>query len=286
MKRGLPWMLGVAAVLAHWREMPAADLRGLSAKLSMAETYSLGEPIVALFTIANAGQETVHLDLGANHKDNLVLLIKAPPGPRSAACLKEESYQVFDRFGAIGDIALKPGESFSESLVLNDWHCFDLVGDYELRVKLPLPPALAQAKPETLEASSRFRLNPFDRASLDAACRRLEETTISRDHPPAGAPPTSDEAARSAGHALSFVGDGACVPALLGVLQAGMLGRGDALQGLARIGTPSAMAAVVSVWDTLGRYDRQNALADFSGVNLGAQLRSALQRAGKAITAP
>jgi hypothetical protein len=114
--------------------------------------------------------------------------VKAPAGPRPAACLKEESYHVYDLFGAGGHVILKPGEAFSENLVLNDWHCFDQIGEYELQVQLPVPAMPARAQSEMLVVSSHFRIGPRDRASLTAACRRLEMTVNSRDFPPVGTP--------------------------------------------------------------------------------------------------
>jgi hypothetical protein len=277
MKSRMSWMLCAASLLAPWRDTLASDARGLNASLTLAETYTLGEPIVALLTIANESTQTVHLDLGTNYKDNFKLHFKAPAGPRSAACLKEESYQSFDRFGEIGDVTLKPGEAFSESLVLNDWHCFDQIGEYELEVQLPVPAVAARAQGALVAVFSHFRIGPRDRASLNAACRRLERTVNSRDYPPAATPPSSDDAARSAAHALSFVSDETCVPSLLSVIKTSVLRRGDALSGLARIGSPLAVEAVVSVWEMLGRHDRENALVEF-----GPQLRDALEQAGKA----
>jgi hypothetical protein len=62
------------------------------------------------------------------------------------------------------------------------------------------------------------------------------------------------------------------------VIKTSVLRRGEAISGLARIGSPLAIEAVVSVWEKLARHDRESAL-----VELGPQLRDALERAGKAI---
>jgi hypothetical protein len=283
MKSTIPWTLFAAFLLGPWQAALASEPQSLNASLTMAEKYALGEPIVALLTITNGGGRAVHLDLGTNYKDNLALLFKTPAGPRSAACLKEESYQVFDRFGAIGDVTLQPGEAFSESLVLNDWHCFDQIGEYELKVQLPTPQVAAPAQSEPVVVSAHFGLTPRDRSTVNAACRRLEATVLSRDHPRPGTLPSSDDAARSAAHALSFVGDDTCIPSLLSVVKANALRRGDALKGLARIGSPRAVEAIVSVWEMLGQNDRETALLEFQRVELGSQLRNALERAGKAI---
>jgi hypothetical protein len=283
MKSTIIWTLFAAFLLAPGQATLASESQSLNASLTIAEKYTLGEPIIALLTITNGAGRAVDLDLGTNYKDNLVLLFKTPAGPRSAACLKEESYQVFDRFGAIGHVTLKPGEAFSESLVLNDWHCFDQIGEYELQVLLPTPQVPAPAQSEPVVVSSHFRLTPRDPASLNAACRRLEVTVLSKDQSPVGTLPSRDDAARSAAHALGFVSDDTCIPSLLSVVKANALRRGDALRGLARIGSLLAVEAIVSVWEMLSQNDRETASLEFQRVELGPQLRNALERAGKAI---
>jgi hypothetical protein len=247
-----------------------AEQRGLEVSLRPAyEIFSQHGPVDGVLHIQNRSREQVKLDLGLDHKAALLVTFHLPDG----TLVRPPYPQLPDGSGASGDLALAAGQSYEEILVLNDWQTFDQPGSYEIEVALPPVQEPPWQRSQRLVGSGRFRVVPRDPARLEATCRRLQAATLGQD-------------ALDAGHALSFAADEVCVPSLVAVLRTSFLGTHGAIQGLAKLGSPAAVAAIVSTWDDLHPTFKEIALVEFSHAKTDGALREALRRAGKKEVAP
>jgi len=241
---------------------------GLEVSLRLqSEVFSQHGPVDAVLSIQNNSQGPVKLELGLDFKGALLVTFHLPDGTLA----KRQYPQEADGFGAIGRLALAPGQTFDDTLVLNDWQGFDELGSYEVAVELPPVQEPAWLRSKGLITSGRFRVVPRDPAQLEAACRRLQAAALGRE----------PRSVMAAAHALSFATDEACLPSLVAVLRASFLGRDGAIRGLARLGPAGAVAAVVSAWDDLDQHFRESALREFRFAGRESALREALQRSGK-----
>jgi hypothetical protein len=261
-------LLLLVAASAFAPRAASSEEGGLEVSLRLPyEVFSQPGPIDAVLRIQNRSQSLVELDLGLNHKAALVMTFQLPNG----MLVKRPYPQPPDGFGAAGNVALSSGQSYEEILVLNDWEGFEQPGSYEVEVQLPPVQEPAWRQRQRLAAAARFRVVPRDPARLEATCRRLEEVTLGKE----------PHLVMDAAHALSFAADPACLPSLIAVFRNSFIGKDGAIRGLARLGSPAAVAALVSAWDDLRPHFREYALIEFGLAGRESALREALRRAGK-----
>jgi hypothetical protein len=230
-------------------------------------SFSLREPIEAVLEIRNRLAEPVHLDLGGNHKESLTITITRPDGKKIMSQLP----QPFDNFTEIGRVDLAPHQSYSKTLVLNEWESFDHEGTYSVEVAVPVPSDLLNRAEVNLSASTLVRVTPRDPIRIKSACEQLKAKLL-------GAKPEQRE---EASLALGFATDDVCFPILAELLRSRPFLQRAAILGLARSGTAPAIAAIVAAWDELDETARG---IMWNGLGFGDQrglLRNALQRAGK-----
>jgi hypothetical protein len=235
----------------------------LRLELTLGGQFSLHEPVVAVLRLENGSGHTVDLDLGLNHRGALVFTFTQPDGRQVVRHLPED----FDGFGEVGQVNLKPGESYREGLVLNDWQPFDQVGTYQYQMTIAVSGQPGPGPAPALTAAGSFRVTPADANLLAAACGRLAKLALGQNA----------TAAREAAHALSFANDEACLPALLQALAGCFTCRDDVLLALARIGTPQAARGVADAWTRLDGHSRKTAVADFTQAGKAPLLNAALQ---------
>jgi hypothetical protein len=253
--------LGLTAtpILPQMRAEPAESM--LQIALTPArESFSLHEPIQVALEIRSGSDGSFSLDLGSNAKGSLTFSFVRPDGQRVSSRLP----QPVEDFSVSGTVNLTPGQVYRETLVLNEWNSFDQVGDYQIEVAVPAPQ-------EERSAPIGVRVTPRDPDRLKSACEKLEATILH----------AKPDQVREAAHALSFAFDEACVPSLTKVLKESFLGRDDAIQGLAKLRTAAAIAAMVEVWEGLDDHARRRLMSELNFVGSGELLRDALQRAGK-----
>ena len=236
---------------------------GLRLDLTLADRFSLHEPIVAVLRIQNDSGRNVAFDLGLSHKGALVFTFTQPDGRQVVRHLPED----FDGFGEIGQVTLKAGESYHEGLVLNDWQSFDQVGTYEFQVAIAVSGQPGRLAAPALSSTGSFRVTPADSDLLGAACGHLAALALGGDA----------AAAWNAAHAQSFANDEVCLPSLLQVLTGCFACRDDVLLGLARIGTAQAARGVAGAWSVLDEHSRKVAVLDFTQVGKAPLLHAALQ---------
>jgi hypothetical protein len=240
-RRGVGTMLAARALLlvaagAFPLRAASGEPDGLEVSLRPpSEAFSQRGPVDVLLGIQNHSQGPVKLDLGLDHKAALLMSFRLPDGTR----VKRQYPLDNEAFGASGRLTLAPGQSYDETVVLNDWQGFEQLGSYEVEVELPPVQEPVSLRSQRLAAAAHFRVVPRDPAMLEAACKRLQAATLGRE----------PHAVMDAAHALSFATDESCLPSLVAVLRTSYHGRHGAVIGLARLGSPGAIQAIVSAWD-------------------------------------
>jgi hypothetical protein len=195
---------------------------------------SLHEPIIINFQIKNEGRQVVSLDLGQDTKGGFLFTVTSPDG--TALHLPQYRHEGISQYGSV---SVQPGESFSQTLILNEWHDdFKIPGKYKLEARLTTPILVG----ETLQRRDsgfigEISITPRDPARLNKVCAELETQAEGASTVEASQEPT---------RALSYVEDSIAVPYLARVLSAHTLSYEMAITGLARIGNDAAIEVLLS----------------------------------------
>jgi hypothetical protein len=190
-----------------------------------------GEPIFLDLTVFNRGAEPVVVDLGLNKKANLELTIWEPAGGVTTRRLSSEG------IGASGEVSVPSGEERAQRLLLNEWYEFRQIGTYRIQMTLLDDPFVTSGAADADRPSTEFSvvIGPRDPAQLERVCQELADRAIG------GA---TLEESMDAANALSYIRDPLAVESLVRVLQEGSLVEHYAVDGLGRIGSPEAIAAL------------------------------------------
>jgi hypothetical protein len=258
MNRGLPrrkWTLVIVLIfaLAHClstRTLRAEECDRIKLSLRLSEpAFPLHAPVFATMEILNEGTLPVSIDLGKNSKGNLRLVFNLPDGRTiNALPYKLPPDGVF----VPGAVVLRPGATYTQQLLLNEWQEFALVGKYRVLVRIEQSPGSCIG--EGLSAVTGIEILPRDEPRLTKICNELATAAVS----------LNAASATTAAEGLSFTGDEACLGALVRVLKGDARGRSWALTGLARIGTKEAVAAVAGEWHRFDEFDQAEALTVFT----------------------
>jgi hypothetical protein len=201
---------------------------GMSVSLPDA-SVGLHEPIFADLTIFNRRHNEVEVDLGLNGKANLELTITTPAGNVETRKLSSEG------FGGAGAFVLAPGGTFKKTLVLNEWYNFPEPGTY--RITMTLVDGSSAAGTDRASTNFSVQIGQRNPARLrDIATGLADKAIIGATY----------AERREPANALSFIDDPVAVDSLVRVLHRGSLVEHFAVNGLGRIGTPKAIAALVA----------------------------------------
>jgi hypothetical protein len=165
--------------------------------------------------------------LGVNGKANLELNILTPAGAVVNKTLSSED------FGTSGMHGIDAGETFTEKLLLNEWYEFPETGTY--RIKMTLLDDDAPNPSERPSTEFFVQVGTRDPMALQRSAQGLADRAI--------AAKTLAERMEAAS-ALSYIRDPLAVRELVRVLWQGSLVAHYAVDGLARIGSPEAKAAL------------------------------------------
>lgn len=222
---------------------------------------TLHEPAVVMFQAMNLTSTALQFDLGQDRKQNFLFALTLPTGERIELPRFRKS-----GLARIGRIVLKPGQTYSQRLLVNQWYDFKDAGLYELEVTLAKP-ILTQngatlGKPEPFRAV--LDIEARNEPTLAKACAeitaRIQESA-------------SYEDASEAALELSYVRDPVAVPYLERALKAPKLVEPIAITGLESIGNADAVRALGSALQI--QRDNASVLA-----------RAALQRIAQATSDP
>jgi hypothetical protein len=249
-------MIALLAGLLWPVRMDASNPKVSAALAPVQETFVLGEPVLVQARLRNESTEPVQIDFGSNFEGNVRFVVNGIDRPSPG--LPPEG-----GFSSLGDVTLRPGESYSQRFLLDKWSRFEQAGQYQVRFVLDSVPKL--------EAVTTVVVEPRDPERLAKACAKLAQQAESYEAEPA----------LLAAEALSYVGDEACLPALTEALQKSFHGKEGAIRGLLRIGTEPAIQALVDGWDKL-RWDQQALVLNEAETHgRREELRKALVKAGK-----
>ncbi|HTU45090.1 MAG TPA: hypothetical protein VMF91_08515 [Bryobacteraceae bacterium] len=211
---------------------------GLSIEYKLVSTnVSLHEPILMRVMIFNHLNSATRINLGQDRRQAFELSIDKPDGKTVLSNLP--LHEGASRSWVVG---IEPGDTYMETLVLNEWYPFAEVGTYQIRVRLIRVPGAQQELPAGFASWAvlpRVDVLPRDAARLSAVCEELKaklETSNSYDE-------VTDAAVE-----LSYLDDPVAVPYLqaMAVFKSGAFS-GLAAQGLERVGGEAAANALIAL---------------------------------------
>ncbi len=221
-------LVGLAALSSV--ESEATPPKYVSFSLERARV-TLGEPVLLNLQIVNQLSQQLEIDLGADSQEHVQVVIEDPHGKRATRPAKPPKEGIVFS----GKVRLAPGETYSQTLVLNEWYNFLETGRYRILVRLGAPLHSTQAVIPTDDFTVEIEITAKDRDRLAAACRSL--LTRVQQAP-------SVASAQQSANALSYVDDPIVVPFLEEVLSDWRV-VGTAISGLQRIRSPEAVAALI-----------------------------------------
>src|SRR5712692_378282 len=129
-------VFGLVATLTVFRQPvngwhQVADPEPLLVSTSIGSPVTLHEPVIAELLLENVSNEEIQVDLGVNRKDGLILQVNPPSGLTVQSTYK---WQILERSGGIGRINIRPGQSYSQRVILNEWYDFSESGRYDLAI--------------------------------------------------------------------------------------------------------------------------------------------------------
>jgi hypothetical protein len=207
----------------------SADAQTFTAEIDH-DPISLNEPVLLNITISNPRSEPFDLDLGADGKENIQLIVSSLQGLQT----QKPKPRAQDSSTFSGRVNIPPGGFYTKVLVLNEWFQFKQPGKYQITVvvqdarneKRPL------FKPMTIVLSIEAR----DGERLSAECKRLLEQVQNS---------SGAEARIAAASALGYVHDAVAVPYLQHMAQRNDVGL-FGIAGLAHIGNREAVEALIA----------------------------------------
>jgi PBS lyase HEAT-like repeat len=195
---------------------------------------TLHEPIFVDFLIYNELAETIQFDLGHNRKSNFVFTIIQPDG--AVITLPRLSTE---GIGRIGRLSLEPRNRYVQRLLLNEWHHFISLGNYQIQAQLL----------NSIQTQSGIPIHPkpSDPLSLHIHCRdpeRLQQICQTLAHVAIQSNVVLE--ATEAALALSYIQDPIAIPFLEQELKQGKFVQSYAIYGLGRIANAEAIALLLS----------------------------------------
>jgi hypothetical protein len=196
---------------------------------------TLHEPVLLKFTIENGTSEPVVVDLGANLQEAFLFTIGKPDGSKAEVPPKRPEGSALK-----GQISLQPSQTYSQSLLLNEWSEFDVPGQYQISVRLVKPDITPKGMDiydiyDTPEFRTTLDMQPRDAVRLNKICADLETKIINA---------RGFSEAQEPAQALSYINDPVAIPYLVAALNSGHLVESIAIAGLERIGGDEAIRAL------------------------------------------
>jgi len=208
-----------------------------------AGVYTLQEPIIIDFSIANEGPERIRFDLGGHGKSNFEFKIAAVNGavigvPR----LKPEGV------GPSGEHFLEPGETYTQKLLFNEWYSFEEPGVYKIKAEMTGPLKTLSDNPVTVTTQGLISMQILDKnpARLEEICKKLLGQVVE-------APGIAE--AYKAASALSYIRDPIAVPYLEKLIVNEKSYWQFAIPGLGRIADSKAIEILI---DTAIKQDAES----------------------------
>jgi hypothetical protein len=188
--------------------------------------FTLHEPVVLQAQFINNLSQTVSFDLGADYKTRFTFTLEYPSG------VKRTFHAAPPEVFTPGKVTLKPGESFSKNLLLNELLDMPLTGKYNLLIELAPSVGLQPGLLTNPRYNVSFEILPRDARELEHVCAELTDRVLNADSYKAATEPAVE---------LAYVNDPIAVPYLKRVLFSGGLASTIVIPGLERIKNAEAV---------------------------------------------
>lgn len=188
---------------------------------------TLHEPVIAPLVLWNVSPAAAETDVGQSSEESYRITVTRPDGELVAAA-KPLWAQGPDVLAGVKSAEIAPGQSYTRSVLLNEWFSFDATGRYEVSVAVHGVDGVATFEVE---------VSPKDDDRLRSLCERLA---------------SGERAPRWGGdqvpeRVLSFVADEVAIPYLVKMASADGFTSGLGEEGLVRIGDLPAVSALASL---------------------------------------
>jgi len=231
----------------------------LTAFRAAKESFALYEPIFVEVSVENSEGREIRVDLGKNRKGHLVFDVISPDGSQ------HDDLRLPDPgAGSTGGVAVAPGETYRQQVLLNEWFPFREPGTYRVFARVD------GGSPSTL----LIRIEPRDDKALHVVCSDLVQRILqAKGH-------EQLELAR----AFSYIEDPVAVPYVARMLSADALFHSQylLLVSLERIGTPAAAEVLISTLKSKDEDSRdlaRDALSRLAGQTSNEALRDRIRSA-------
>lgn len=242
---------------------PANGQNGSKVKIAYSLSsaqVTLHEPILMTVTITNDLSAALTVDLGQDQKEAIELSIRGPDGKVITSALPRH-----DGVSRIGTVQIPSGQTYKQTIVLNEWYSFDAIGKYEIAAHIATFPGQQGQLANGLDSSATLPLEilPRDSQQLDKVCAGLKDK-IERS--------ASYTDMREAALALSYIGDPVAVPYLQDavLLHSGMVAS-IAIRGLARVDGTSGVGALILLSEQQDPTIRSLARTSLAHIMLGTK---------------
>lgn len=219
-------------------------------------SVTLHEPVIAPLVLWNDSSAPVEVNVGQSSEESYRITITRPNGERVTAG-KPLWAQGPSALAGVKKATVAPGQSYTRSLLLNEWATFDRPGIYGVLITLPGAAGVASFEVEIL---------PRDESRLRDTCERLDKDRRER-HSEGDIDPM---------RALSFVADDVAIPYLVEIASTEYFGTVLGIEGLVRVGDLQAVSALASF--PQGRAGLMLLLGSSSSEPVKAAARDALAR--------
>jgi len=195
----------------------------------------LGEPVFLIFTVQNNLTQNIKLDLGRDRKEGFLFIVVFPDG-------RKVQLPQLSRGGIAikGDLSIKPQQTYTQKVLLNQWIEFSSPGKYSLEAQLANPIKVEDGK--TISTESGFNatldVNPRDPEQLKKVSELLIQRIIES---------TSYEEAADAALALSYINDPVAIPYLQRALTSNQMVEPIIIKGLERIKDKSSVQVLINI---------------------------------------
>jgi len=198
------------------------------------DRLNLHEPVTLSVNIHNNGPESITLSLGQDRKAGYLLLLTPPDGLQVKLRKPEHG-----GISIPGDVLIPSGETFTQTLVLNEWYDFRAPGEYRLDVRIVQPLLVGKAATQVRDDGFKGKLliRPRDAARLTELCEHLAAQIKNTENLEKAAEPALK---------LSYISDPVAVPFLHQAIDQQPMLAFIFIPGLKRIGNDEAVGVLLS----------------------------------------
>lgn len=238
-------------------------------------SITLYEPMMIEYAVHNTRSEILAFDLGRNRKENFRLVLTPPDGQ-----VLTRQLSIKEGIAIPGRIAVQPGQSYRQTLLVNEWFDIAAVGKYKVSVQMITPIQTKDGAVITKSAGANFDFEvlPRDTNKLSEICERLFNQ-LARSN--------SYIEARDSATTLGYIKDSVAVPYLERVVNSDKMVERIAIEGLGRINNREAVDALVNILNSQkpevvasAQFALSRIEAETKDPSLKQQIRRALKKNG------